>query len=379
MTTDFIFYDDTKSHMVSSEGIVKDIFGNVIKPYISSTNILYVPFTFDGNITRLERLDLITAFEFNYVPDNLIESRLTVRHIDDDPFNVNSTNLEWIEDVEEWRTADFLKGYFVSSHGRIMSPHNGIISGTDHDGYVRIGINTNNDSSKREYYLVHRLVAQLFIGDIGDDDVNHIDGIKYHNYWDNLEIVPRSINNQHALMTGLRKTVMSGNILKMVDDLLVLFNGSPSKVLKALHDKGHTEITEAMISNRKQYLISEGMSFDVKFTRKFNSESLSLVKDLLVKYNGNVKLVFNDIKDKFPNISPKNIYSVREAISKEGLEFMNYRHNRKISENDRNELIKLLISNNGSPSQTYNVIKYYEKYRNVSVHDLKYLKRKYLS
>ncbi len=51
---------------------------------------------------------------------------------------------------------------------------------------------------------VHRLVAEAFIGPIASGlTVNHLDGNKANNDVENLEIVTRAENSQHAMRTGL--------------------------------------------------------------------------------------------------------------------------------------------------------------------------------
>ncbi len=72
MNNIFVYYDETNTHLVSSNGIVQNTFGDTIEPYKSSSNILYSPYTFDGGITRLKRLDIIVALTFNPIPDELI-------------------------------------------------------------------------------------------------------------------------------------------------------------------------------------------------------------------------------------------------------------------------------------------------------------------
>lgn len=60
------------------------------------------------------------------------------------------------------------------------------------EGYLVVKIN------KRLHY-VHRLVAELFIGNTGKDQVNHIDGNKSNNIYSNLEWVNNSENQLHYL------------------------------------------------------------------------------------------------------------------------------------------------------------------------------------
>ncbi|WP_051149989.1 HNH endonuclease signature motif containing protein [Bacillus safensis] len=64
-------------------------------------------------------------------------------------------------------------------------------------GYTKPNVGTVN-------YLVHRLVAQYFIGDIPRGFVvNHKDGNKLNNHADNLEIVTYKENTKHAMDIGL--------------------------------------------------------------------------------------------------------------------------------------------------------------------------------
>jgi len=81
--------------------------------------------------------------------------------------------------------------------GGLLSPHQ---SGTGYKQliYGRRGF--------RKKYYIHRLVAETFIGEIPEKHcVNHVDGNKLNNNVGNLEIVTQKQNNQHAIVTGLKK------------------------------------------------------------------------------------------------------------------------------------------------------------------------------
>ena len=57
-------------------------------------------------------------------------------------------------------------------------------------------------------FTVHELVAKTFIPNPNNlPTVNHIDGIKTHNYINNLEWATYSDNNKHAYDTGLHKSL----------------------------------------------------------------------------------------------------------------------------------------------------------------------------
>lgn len=374
--SEFLVYDNG-NHMVSQSGIVKNVWGDIIEPYISSSNMLYVPYTFEGNITRLKRLDLIVANMFNQVPDELVELPLTLRHIDNDMLNVNSDNLEWIEDVEEWKTSSFLEGYYVSSWGRIRSPHNGIIKGTIRDGYLVLTINHAPGSGKpRSTYLLHRIVALLFIGDISEKVVNHIDGIRANPRWDNLEIVTSKENNEHAVISGMHG--VGDEVYRLIDKYLFINDGAIMKTVRNMRELGFSNVTDTIVQNRKNKLVSQGEEFGVKHNRKLDDPNLvRLIKDLLIQYEGQVMSAYNIIKDEFPQITPSNIGTVKVQMSNDGYHFKNGRLNRKISEEERKRLIRLLEINNWSVSKTYKQISDLDEFKHVSVYDIKYLKRKY--
>lgn len=67
-------------------------------------------------------------------------------------------------------------------------------------GYLRVGIEYKD-------YFIHRLVAEAFLGNISNLEINHIDGNKTNNIVSNLEIVTRIQNQDHAVLTDLNTMV----------------------------------------------------------------------------------------------------------------------------------------------------------------------------
>lgn len=107
---------------------------------------------------------------------------------------------------EEWRDIEGYKGcYQVSSAGKVRSIRYGLkvlkqrIKKT---GYVDVNFSVNG---VRKVFLVHRLVAETFLGKPKNKEVNHIDGNKLNNRLENLNWVTHSENIKHAYDSGLFK------------------------------------------------------------------------------------------------------------------------------------------------------------------------------
>lgn len=106
--------------------------------------------------------------------------------------------------------------YMVSNYGRIKSPKRIDASGHNRNeiiikdyttkfGYNRINLYIEG---KRKNFFVHRLVAEAFVEGYKEGyQVNHKDGNKRNNYYENLEWVTPRDNQMHAFRMGLKKPV----------------------------------------------------------------------------------------------------------------------------------------------------------------------------
>ena len=107
--------------------------------------------------------------------------------------------------MEEWRDIVGYPNYSISSYGRVYSHKRNIILVPFYDnwGYPRVTLNNEYGPCTKS---IHKLVANAFIPNIHNKpEINHIDGDKDNNRYDNLEWVTRSENELHAFRTGLNR------------------------------------------------------------------------------------------------------------------------------------------------------------------------------
>lgn len=119
------------------------------------------------------------------------------------PFTLEDLpNENWIE-VDE-----FEGGYQISTYGRLKSLKHKkpiiIKPFLSQKGYLRVSLSKDN---KPHQYFVHDLVAKAFVANPENKpEVNHEDGYKFNNYFENLTWVTPKENIAHAVRTGLQKT-----------------------------------------------------------------------------------------------------------------------------------------------------------------------------
>lgn len=320
---------NNRSFEISSAGRLRDIIG-VRPPDYLSTNGRY--YTFVPTLDKREILyptDYLVAYAHVPIPEELIGKHIIPHHKNGLLTDVNASNLEWVEDVEEWRDIDFWgipKGlYQISNHGRVKSLANDIIMRPNYSSeYPRIQLMMN---SKHKHFSIHRLVAKAFVPGESKERccVNHINGNKGDPHYVNLEWVSDNENKVHASKTGLIPRGDGSAVAKISEkdaiaicETLNKYGGNIMKTFTELKETIPT-LTYPIISMIKyrecfkyisdRILNDEGAS---KQERQTDPDVIIDVAKCLKNNNGDVKKTKDQMISKYPWISLGWIWHLKD-------------------------------------------------------------------
>lgn len=107
--------------------------------------------------------------------------------------------------METWKTIVGFENYSISNKGEVRNDATGrILSRFPVQGYLMVNLTAKNGVKKLLY--VHRLVGQAFVDNPnGYKEINHKNGIKFDNDFENLQWCTRSENIRHAYAIRLMK------------------------------------------------------------------------------------------------------------------------------------------------------------------------------
>lgn len=109
-------------------------------------------------------------------------------------------NYEGLYQVSNLGNIKSVARSYTNSKGKAYNIKERILKLTISNGYYSVTL--NNKSKKR--FTIHRLVAQVFISNPENkEEVNHKDGNKLNNCYNNLEWCTKSENTLHAYRIGL--------------------------------------------------------------------------------------------------------------------------------------------------------------------------------
>lgn len=309
--------------------------------YHSTNGYDYVLLYNKSDKLQLFPIDDIVAYAYLPIPESLKNKPIKVLHVDGNTRNNELGNLEWVEDVEEWRDVvdpDIVENmYEVSSWGNVRNKETKIIIYSKSRGYKIANMRSVNGTSNSIQRSINRIVASAFISGNSSSRciVNHINGEKMNNHIKNLEWVTYRENVKHGYLTGLT-TISRGElsasskineeiakeIWSYLTDEIVIDDdrsyGSPKKVANKLQSK-YPDITEAIVSRIKKKRFWGNIEFDKSF--KFEKEKLT--ESIVEK----IWMLLADDPDALNGREPTKGYShiVRKYLKDEGVDVPLYK------------------------------------------------------
>ncbi|MDX1371594.1 MAG: NUMOD4 motif-containing HNH endonuclease [Nitrososphaeraceae archaeon] len=170
-------------------------------------------------------------------------------------------------DNQQLKLKLFKSNYFVSNCGRVfrklkhkprqLTEDKLFINGmwfkelkptnNNSKGYYRVELRLK--PKERSNYSIHRLVALLFVDNPKNkEQVNHIDGDKSNNHYSNLEWVTNKENLDHAIKLGLRKSIDTDEIIRLLKttyltqaEIAEQCNVHPTSVEKILYNNNEVQ------------------------------------------------------------------------------------------------------------------------------------------
>ena len=314
-------------YLVSPEGYIKAKGMNdkdaIIEPSYHSTNgyDFVLLNNKDGNL-QLFPIDEIVAIAYVHIPSSLKGKNVKVSHINGDTRDISLENLEWVEDIEEWRVCTYPgvkpDTYEVSSWGRVRNIKTGVIRLLYDNSRGYLGLKIDNKQFK-----VHRMVAWefLFNGKGFLKTVNHINGNKTKNYLKNLEIVTRGDNLKHAYMLELKQHMKGENhpIAKLTNSdvehvcrLLIKYKGWSIDVFNEMILEGYN-VTKAIIDQilyKKTWAFISDQYFNKNTFIEMRHNEVRLIRKTLNKHNGSAIKTFRELKGHIPHLTYCKIQNI---------------------------------------------------------------------
>lgn len=332
-------------YMLSSRGRIKSSINETLPiyepSYHSSNGYDYEPFVIKEeyrcrSTLRLFAIDDLLCMTFIPIPDALKDKVFKVNHIDGNTRNNNIDNLEWVEDVEEWRDIKYSNikpgTYEVSNWGRVRNKLTGYImrGKFDKDGYIVLHF-PSVMYHKRIYCRIHRIVASEFYHCVNTNDltVNHIDGNKANNNVKNIEWCTNTENQRHAWNMGLKVGLKSYNSprssltkkqIETLCDIIVKNDKSVPKVMNEIKNITYLKdipehIVHNVISKSTHTSISDKYFSRDDFRHRFRESEIDELCKLIIQNDFNVDKTLREFNNNRTLKIPRR--SIVRIINKE--------------------------------------------------------------
>ena len=329
---------------------------------------------------QLFPIDDIIALTYIPIPKELKHKPIKVLHINGDTRDISLDNLQWIEDVEEWKIIHdnriIENRYKISNFGNIMDiTKNTLINKhINGRGYYNVNLlRSSCESNNRKFITVslHSLIAKHFlVRNNHKDVVNHIDGIKINNKPKNLEYVSTERNTYHAILTYLKDHISEEtiNYVRMMLDKWKY----PRLVCKYADYQKYPEINRDLIINiKRKWYYNRGTNPKQEYhPGKMTVAEMDMVRDLLLQsHDHSCKIAYDKIDhEMYPHITLQMVkeiksnkystYNKSEKYDLSKLKFDKTPQPCKLSVIEIDMIRDILMENNGCCRKSYNIGKY---------------------
>ena len=152
---------------------------------------------------------------------------------------VNKTELP--KNSEQWAAIDGYKNYQVSWWGRVRNATTGRIlkNSLSQHGYHVVGLALNK---KIKTHYIHQLVAREWVSNPeGKRCVDHVDGVKTNNNWENLRYATHSENSRNMKRHTDGSSIYKG----------VAYNKALNKWKAQIHQNGKAKHLGVFVNERE--------------------------------------------------------------------------------------------------------------------------------
>lgn len=190
----------------------------------------------------------------------------------------------------------------------------------DKNKYITVSLSTINNS--HQYFQIHRLMLIVFnpIENYELYDVNHKDGIKYHNWLWNLEWVTKSENIQHALNNNLFNLGETRRNSKLTNDQIRLICSKISKGESPKQISNEMDIKDCNIDKIVMNIIN-GHSWK-HISKDYDFSNMYRITFMFTE--NQVHLICKYLEMNGENIKTKEILNYLGIIPKSNEEFKKY-------------------------------------------------------
>ena len=356
-----VSYRDIKSNMyqVSSYGRIrrKDTL-KLMTPNIRGNGYAYVRLAIigDGGYSRIFAIHRIVAYHFCDGYDMMNAN--IVNHIDGVKINNFYKNLEWCDQKHNSQHA-FYTGLQKVKYGEESNRH--AISNELAERICKMLIEYNGSIKSILDILIKEGIYCTF---------GIIESIKLKDTWSH-------VSDKYFTKDFFRNLIEED--IKNICENIVKYNGDRDEILK--HTKTKTisldrRLLSDIITKSRYKEISDGYFTrdDFMFKKNFSEDDIHHICELLVKYKGDVYMVYDDLKDEVPNITTDRIADIKRKGSYTSITDQYFEQGRfnTIDVEDLDFIRELLMTETFkySPAQVYDALNH-KKYSRLTLNVIK--------